>query len=163
MVHRVGNIMAEIEDFAKCINCGAGTWQFIARDVTTQYVSLSCVCCEHHEIAKPDLYDKLVRLGFILNPTEETDAALQKLRDKLTGVTDVVNHPDHYTMHPSGVECIAITRWMTFNLGNVVKYIWRAGLKNEDENSSLINKHIEDLEKAQWYLADEIARLKKIS
>lgn len=63
----------------------------------------------------------------------------------------MVNHPPHYTAHPSGVECIQITRHMNFNLGNATKYIWRAGLKGEA---------IEDLEKAQFYIADEIARLK---
>lgn len=60
---------------------------------------------------------------------------------------DPVNHPRHYTAHPSGVECIEITRHMGFNCGNAVKYIWRADLKNG----------IEDLEKAIWYLRDEIA------
>jgi len=62
---------------------------------------------------------------------------------------DPVNHPPHYTSHPSGVECIEVTRHMGFNLGNVLKYVWRADLKG---------KAIEDLEKAQFYLADEIQR-----
>jgi len=65
---------------------------------------------------------------------------------------DVVNHPPHYTSHPSGVECIQITEWMNFNLGNAVKYIWRAGQKPTSAT-------IQDLEKAQWYLAREINRL----
>ena len=30
---------------------------------------------------------------------------------------DAVNHPKHYTSHPSGVECIAITEHMGFCLG----------------------------------------------
>ncbi len=63
-----------------------------------------------------------------------------------------VHHPRHYTSHPSGVECIQITRHMGFNLGNAVKYIWRADLKHDGA------KAIEDLEKAVWYLRDEIAR-----
>lgn len=45
---------------------------------------------------------------------------------------DAVNHPRHYTTHPSGVECIQVTEHMAFNLGNAVKYIWRAGLKSAD-------------------------------
>lgn len=64
---------------------------------------------------------------------------------------DPVNHPKHYTQHPSGVECITITRHMNFNLGNTMKYIWRAGLKGEAPT-------IQDLEKARWYLDDEITR-----
>lgn len=63
-----------------------------------------------------------------------------------------INNPPHYNKHPSGVECIEITRHMNFNLGNVVKYIWRAGLKNDD---------IEDLKKAAWYIQDEIQRREK--
>jgi len=63
--------------------------------------------------------------------------------------TDMVNHPPHYTSHPSGVECIDITRHMNFCLGNALKYIWRADLKG---------KGVEDLEKAIFYLKDEIGQ-----
>lgn len=62
---------------------------------------------------------------------------------------DIVNHPAHYTTHPEGVECIQITRYMNFNLGNVVKYLWREGLKNS-------TVPLDDLKKARWYLDDEI-------
>ena len=65
---------------------------------------------------------------------------------------DPVNHPKHYTAHPSGIECIEITRHMGFNLGNAMKYIWRADLKNNA---------VEDLEKAIWYIKDEIEKRKK--
>ena len=43
---------------------------------------------------------------------------------------DAVNHPAHYTQHPSGVECIAVTEHMNFCLGNAAKHIWRAGDKD---------------------------------
>jgi Protein of unknwon function (DUF3310) len=66
---------------------------------------------------------------------------------------DPVNHPSHYTEHPSGVECIQITEHMNFCLGNAVKYIWRAGLKNDNA--------IEDLKKARWYVDRELERLTK--
>lgn len=59
---------------------------------------------------------------------------------------DPVNHPKHYTRHPSGVECIQITEHMGFLLGNAMKYIWRADLKNG----------VEDLQKAVFYLNREI-------
>lgn len=65
----------------------------------------------------------------------------------------LVDHPKHYNEHPSGVECIDIVRHMNFNLGNVIKYLWRAGLKEG-------NADIQDLEKAKWYLEDEINRVK---
>ena len=64
-------------------------------------------------------------------------------------MTDTVNHPPHYNSHPSGVECITVTEHMNFNLGNAVKYIWRAGLKSEAA--------VVDLEKARWYVEREIA------
>ena len=65
-------------------------------------------------------------------------------------MTDNVNHPKHYTSHPSGVECIQVAEHMSFNLGNAVKYIWRADLKG---------KQIEDLKKAIWYVNREIERI----
>jgi len=64
-------------------------------------------------------------------------------------MSDLVNSPPHYTAHPSGVECIQITEHMNFNLGNAVKYIWRADLKADA---------IEDLKKAVWYVNREIER-----
>ena len=43
-----------------------------------------------------------------------------------------VEHPSYYNAHPSGVECIDIVRHYNFNVGNVIKYLWRHGLKRED-------------------------------
>lgn len=61
---------------------------------------------------------------------------------------DVVNHPKHYTSHPSGTECIQITEHMSFLMGNAMKYLWRADLKNG----------VEDLEKAAFYIQREIKK-----
>ena len=61
-----------------------------------------------------------------------------------------VDHPKHYTQHPSGVECIAITQHMNFCLGSAVKYLWRAGLKGDA---------VEDLRKAREFIDFEIARM----
>ena len=69
-------------------------------------------------------------------------------------MSDMVNHPTHYTSHPSGIEAIEVTRHMNFNLGNAMKYLWRAGIKDE-------SKTIEDLRKAVFYINDEIKRLEK--
>lgn len=63
---------------------------------------------------------------------------------------DAVNHPAHYTAHPSGIECIQITEHMNFCRGNAIKYIWRAGEKGNE---------VQDLEKARWYIDREIKRL----
>lgn len=74
---------------------------------------------------------------------------------------DPVSHPLHYTSDPSGVECIQITRHRTFNIGNAIKYLWRAGLKS-DSATTAREKEIEDLRKAEFYIRDEIARLEKL-
>jgi hypothetical protein len=64
---------------------------------------------------------------------------------------DPVNHPAHYTT--GGIETIDFieAKKLGYNLGNVVKYITRSGLKGNQ---------LEDLRKAQWYLSREIATLK---
>ena len=78
---------------------------------------------------------------------------MASLHDKATIPSDIVNHPPHYTSHPSGVECIQITEHMGFNLGNAIKYIWRVDNKDAP---------VEDLLKAKWYIEREIAlRLNK--
>lgn len=71
-------------------------------------------------------------------------------------MSDPINHPAHYTSSPAkcvkcgtSIECIDVTRHMGFSLGNAVKYIWRCDLKQDA---------IEDLEKALWYIRDEINR-----
>lgn len=73
-----------------------------------------------------------------------------------------VEHPPHYTWlkEKCGIEVIDITRHMDFDLGNVIKYVLRQGHKSEEGMSDL-EKAIEDLEKARWYLQDKIIMLKK--
>jgi hypothetical protein len=82
-----------------------------------------------------------------------TSQLFEDLKDTVSGgifsENNSVNHPSHYTGHPSGVECIQIAEHMGFNLGNAIKYIWRADLKGYA---------IEDLEKAAWYINREIER-----
>ena len=71
-------------------------------------------------------------------------------RDGRGGAPDPVNHPAHYTEHPSGVECITVVEHMGFCVGNAIKYLWRAGRKGPV---------LEDLKKARWYVDREIQRL----
>lgn len=75
-------------------------------------------------------------------------------------IEDNVNHPKHYTSHPSGIECIDITRHYCFSVGNAIKYLWRAGLK-KDASLEDKQKEIEDLEKSIWYINDRIKQLKE--
>jgi len=70
---------------------------------------------------------------------------------------DNVNHPKHYNNSNAKcdcgrrIECIDVTRHMSFNIGNAVKYLWRFADKNG----------LEDLKKARWYLDDMIKSLEK--
>lgn len=70
-----------------------------------------------------------------------------------------VDHPPHYSSTPAKcscgktIECIAVARHMNFNRGNALKYIWRAGLKDDET---------QDLMKAIWYLDDEIKRIERL-
>ena len=70
---------------------------------------------------------------------------------------DPVNHPSHYTSHPSGIECIEVTEQYNFCIGNAIKYLWRAGLKD----SEVVGKEIEDCQKAVWYINRHIRNLEK--
>ena len=78
---------------------------------------------------------------------------LEKYVDEIIDftITNKVNHPSHYN---KGIETIDyIESWnMDFNIGNIIKYVTRAGHKD--------NK-LEDLEKAKWYLEREIQNIKK--
>lgn len=62
---------------------------------------------------------------------------------------DPVNHPKHYR-NASGVECIQVVETKSFNVGNAIKYLWRAGEKDDI---------LQDLRKAAWYVSREIERL----
>jgi len=90
-------------------------------------------------------FDKAYEKGGYAHPMTVADIALETLKE----INDLVNHPPHYTSHPSGIECIQITEHMGFCLGNAIKYIWRADLKEDA---------IEDLKKAVWYINREIER-----
>ncbi len=83
-------------------------------------------------------------------------AEIEQVRQKTDSLPefkhDFVNHPKHYCDHPSGIECIEITRHHDFAIGNAIKYLWRAGLKDSDNE-------IQDLKKAVWYIQDKIAQL----
>lgn len=68
-------------------------------------------------------------------------------------MSDPIRHPDYYNEHPSGVECLDVIEHMPFNIGNAIKYLWRAGLKTPDP--------IQDFKKAIFYIEREISRLQK--
>jgi hypothetical protein len=69
---------------------------------------------------------------------------------------EMVNHPEHYGGSENVYEAIkVIENWnLDFHLGNTVKYISRAGKKG-------VNKELEDLKKAKFYLDRKIENLEK--
>lgn len=95
--------------------------------------------------------------GALFSPELGKAGGLQKItitpggggKQENTMGVDILN-PFHYRSHPSGVECIQVTEHMNFNLGNAIKYIWRAGLKS--------NGIADDIRKAIWYLERELKR-----
>lgn len=62
-------------------------------------------------------------------------------------MTDLINHPPHYTEHPSGVEVIEFSRLHNFAVGSAVKYVMRRDKKDDP---------IDNLSKARWFLEDAI-------
>lgn len=64
-------------------------------------------------------------------------------------MTSNIDRPKHYTSHPSKIECIEIAQHHDFLIGNAIKYLWRAGIKNTDTE-------VEDLKKAIWYIERKI-------
>ena len=93
-----------------------------------------------------------------MKSNEERFVEYFSMAEEFNKKMDMVNHPKHYTSDPSGVECIEITRHRNFNIGNAIKYLWRAGLK-DDGSKDIREKHVEDLRKAVFYINDEIKRL----
>lgn len=65
---------------------------------------------------------------------------------------DSVDHPPYYGGADAPIECIDVVENMNFCRGNAIKYLWRAGGKQNE---------IEDLYKAKWYVEREIARLER--
>lgn len=99
----------------------------------------------NHSIAS-----NMVASNFIkLTPTDATD----KKEDR-------VSHPSHYTWlkEKCGVEVIDITRHFNFDIGNALKYLLRAGHKDE-EGYTTKEKQIEDLKKAIFYINDELRQI----
>lgn len=110
--------------------------------------------------SKKDEKKEAKKTGNRLMTSEEADAWVDAvMAESLHGKVlktpepsvDMVNHPPHYKF--GGIETIDFieAKWLSYNLGNVVKYISRSDHKG--------NK-LEDLEKARFYLDREINRIK---
>lgn len=86
--------------------------------------------------------------------TIEFETALKESYGRTGKMNDIINHPSHYCEGRKYEPIDVILDWdLNFTLGNTIKYISRAGRKDDI---------IQDLEKAEYYLKKEIDRLKKI-
>ena len=107
--------------------------------------------------------------GFLINRFEFIQIAPEDA--DLNFIENQVSHPSHYnTNNPKiyvetndglkevSIECIDVIRNMPLWKGNIIKYAWRAGLK-EEVGKSIIDKEIEDLEKIKAYANDRIKQL----
>ena len=92
-----------------------------------------------------------IRLDKALTMSKPSAVFLTKSSPKKE-VKDNVNHPAHYKT--GGIETIDFieAKSLSYNLGNVIKYITRADHKGN---------RVEDLKKAQWYLNRELSNLEK--
>lgn len=68
-------------------------------------------------------------------------------------MNDPIN-PAHYQGFSNGAQVIDITEHLSFNAGNAIKYLARAGRKDP-------TKHVEDLRKALWYVQRELDRIER--
>ena len=69
--------------------------------------------------------------------------------------TDAIN-PPHYQGFSNGAQVIDITEHLSLCAGTAIKYLARAGKKDP-------SKHVEDLEKAAWYVSRELGRVKALN
>lgn len=74
--------------------------------------------------------------------------------EKTDDIARRVDHPAHYTSHPSGIEAIDLTAFESFCIGNCLKYLLRRKFKGDE---------LGDLHKAKWYLEKEIELVKRRS
>lgn len=160
--------LREVKEYVRCCVCGSYEHPDLSyrHEIGNKPPQYFCrVCCFLKPLTTDTKCDKcgslmMVRQIWHTHTKEEGKKTLcrnclfsqtePKFEPMPTKDHDPVNHPSHYTSHPSGVECITITQHMSFCVGNVVKYLWRAGKKGPA---------LEDLRKAAFYLDKEIKRL----
>lgn len=100
--------------------------------------------CEEYHVDVDDFYD-------FLYDGEYEKWYYEKEERRKKNQSDAVNHPSHYNAGKFEVIDVIHDWKLGFSLGNAIKYIARAGKKDP-------KKYKEDLEKARWYIDDEIKR-----
>lgn len=136
-----------------CIKCGAGTLTLLCADcMDKEQAVLRAFACAQ----APDKdFPKCSKCGEE-SWHEPCDYCYIKEEDKMAdkAKTEQVDHPKHYN-HGKFEVIDVIEDWeLDFHIGNVVKYVSRAGRKSDDTE-------IQDLKKALWYLKRRIEILEK--
>lgn len=112
-----------------------GNWSYDSRDLVILQKALGV------NVASGDFPKE-----FDISP-DDLSGMVDDMLGESTEHNDVVNHPKHYTDSEHGVECIELTRELSFNYGNCLKYVWRQGKKDEA---------LQEVEKALWYYHDAL-------
>ena len=139
--------------YEEALSYAACDYSIIVTNCAKCKCRVSCVCHPGSEDCRVSLKNKWKHDAGMKDNQSADDAPAhtsEQLADVECREEKAVNHPDYYKH--GGIEAIdAIEAWgLGFNLGNVVKYIARAGHKTADS--------LQDLRKAAWYLDREIKR-----
>lgn len=88
-------------------------------------------------------YSKVPKKKDVQAIAEKVVQTIEEQTVELPKQEDVINHPSHYTRGKIEVIDFIEDQQLPYHLGNVIKYIARAGYKGDK---------LEDLKKARWYL-----------
>ena len=138
----------------KLTKCGLCLYFWNTVNNTTYVDGTGWQPCDNDSLCTFESYimDSDVHVIWQRHPNQETIDAMNDDKTEEFETKEMVNHPEHYNKHPSGIECIDIARHHDFAIGSAIKYLWRAGLKESDNE-------IQDLKKAVFYIQDKIKQL----
>ena len=88
-------------------------------------------------------YSKVPKKKEVQAIAEKVVQTIEEQAVELPKQEDVINHPSHYTRGKIEVIDFIEDQQLPYHLGNVIKYVARAGYKGDK---------LEDLKKARWYL-----------
>lgn len=148
-----------LRDIDGCTNlgdkCDCDTWHSFATAIEAELVKRTLIVEETEEKiewCKPTLKDGVKEALTAMAKSEKSATEEVVKMEKALEETDSVNHPSHYTDGKIEVIEFIEDKKLGYHLGNVVKYVSRAGKKDA-------SKTIEDLKKARWYLNRHILKL----
>lgn len=152
---KVGDKVKIKDNVTECeLGCNAKMASYVGEIATVKKIYLSKLIKSN--VIKLDIDNETYNwsenvLELVLKEDENIDVEIVENDEEV--VNDSVNHPSHYTDGKIEVMDFIEDKQLNFARGNVIKYVSRAGKKDQ-------NKELEDLKKASWYLNREIERLK---